>query len=63
MLKCVHKKISFMGLSINYEIQKSINKFSLCNVDDTVWVKLTKVDRNKGDPQSVIFAVMSIGGN
>lgn len=39
---------------------RSINKFPPCNVGDTVRVKLPEVDRSKGDPQNVLFAVVSI---
>lgn len=42
---------------------RSINKFPPCNVGDTVRVKLPEVDRSKGDPQNVLFAVVSISDN
>jgi len=42
---------------------RSINKFPPCNVGDTVRVKLPDVDRSKGDPQNVLFAVVSISDN
>jgi len=42
---------------------RSINKFPPCNVGNIVRVKLQKVDRSKGDPQNLLFVVVSISNN
>lgn len=60
----IENEISNSKLSLEQQAKnmnfRSINKFPPCNVGNTVRVKLPEVDRNKGDPQNVFFAVVSV---
>ncbi|XP_016662610.1 uncharacterized protein LOC107884622 [Acyrthosiphon pisum] len=44
-------------------LEQQGKKNTSCNVGDTVRVKLPEVDIGKGDPQNVLFAVVSISDN